>query len=231
MTKPPRAGDTYLHMYLGAISQKKEKESKKHNRSSKSLGSNNHRHPWTQQTIMLPATLLPPTLLLLLLLLLLPPATPSSPPTLPPLRPSNLTLLSPYLPPPTARLSPVLCRRDPDFRPLSDYATCIPSLYRLYASPRLAHPTLWAPGDFKMWGPETDLGGCYILVDGGTALDVFSVAALLGPALWAMDKCFVGVGDEGRNRMAKTRVGPKRDWVLSLVRETVGVGVGNGSLR
>lgn len=73
------------------------------------------------------------------------------------LLPSDLTLSKPNL---TAGMNQVLCRHDPDLRPLSDYSTCIPSLFRLYATSGFQTPILWVPGDFKQWGPETDLGGC-----------------------------------------------------------------------
>ncbi|CAF9938201.1 hypothetical protein IMSHALPRED_000717 [Imshaugia aleurites] len=103
--------------------------------------------------------------------------------------------------------------------PLNDYAICIPSLFRLYATPGIHVPVLWIPGDF----PETVLGGCYILVDGGVEMELFALEALLGPAGWALGRCFVG-DVEGRNRAAKTRVGEKRSWVLSVVLEAVGEG-------
>lgn len=140
--------------------------------------------------------------------------------TTPFLLPSNLTLSQPDL---TTGMNRVLCRRDPELRPLSDYSTCIPSLFRLYATPSVQTPILWVPGDFKKWGPETDLGGCKILVDGGLEMEVFSIEALLGPAIWALGKCFVG-GLEGRNRLAKTRIGAKKDWLLTIVLELTGVG-------
>lgn len=43
--------------------------------------------------------------------------------------------------------------------------------------------------------------------------------SLLGPAIAALNKCFVGAVDE-RNFIAKTRVGPGSDWWLSVVLET-----------
>ncbi|KAF6236451.1 hypothetical protein HO173_005232 [Letharia columbiana] len=154
-------------------------------------------------------------------------ASPSSlPPSLLPLLPSNSTLSSANL---TARMNQVNCRRDPESRPLSDFSTCIPSLFRLYATPRIHRPVVWDPGDFKQWGPETDLGGCYILVDGGGGRDVFSIQTLLGPAVWALGKCFVGEV-ESRYLLAKTRVGPRKDWFVSIVLEVSGVAVGNGSV-
>lgn len=126
-------------------------------------------------------------------------------------------------------MNKVLCRRDPELRPLSDYSTCIPSLFRLYATPGIHTPVLWVPGEFKQWGPETDLGGCYIRVDGGSERDVFSLDTLLGPAIWVVGKCFVGEM-EGRNRLAKTKVGPRKEWLLSVVLETTGVVRGNESV-
>ncbi|CAD6591629.1 MAG: hypothetical protein ASARMPREDX12_005283 [Alectoria sarmentosa] len=169
-----------------------------------------------------------PAILLIQILLLTPAANPSSLPLLPV---SNLTPPAAFpTTDPAARMNNVLCRRDPDLYPLSDYATCIPSLFRLYATPQIRTPTLWVPGDFKQWGPETDRGGCYILVDGGGERDVFPIETLLGPAIWALGKCFVGVV-EGRNRLAKTRIGPRKDWWLSIVLEATGVVVGgNGSV-
>ena len=118
-------------------------------------------------------------------------------------------------------MNTVLCRHDPDSSPLSDYTACIPSLFRMYAAPLLHAPVLWVPGDFRQWGPETDLGGCYILVDGGGEVDVFSLETLLGPTIWALGKCFLG-DVEGRNRLAKTRIGPRKAWWLSVVLEVVG---------
>ncbi len=99
----------------------------------------------------------------------------------------------------------------------------------MYADPRIHTPILWAPGDFKQWGPETDFGGCYILVDGGAETEAFSLHATLGPAIWALGKCFVGEL-EGRNRLAKTRIGPRKDWVLSVVLQRTGVAGGNASV-
>lgn len=49
--------------------------------------------------------------------------------------------------------------------------------------------------------------------------------ALLGPAIWALGKCFVGEV-EGRYRLAKTRIGPRKDWLLSVVLEPMGGGGG-----
>ena len=63
------------------------------------------------------------------------------------------------------------------------------------------------------------MGGCYILIDGGLERDVFAVDGLLGPAIGAVSKCFVGEV-EGRNFLAKTRVGPGNEWWLSVVLET-----------
>ena len=130
----------------------------------------------------------------------------------------------------TAQMNRIACIRDrgPDLRPLSDFSTCIPSLFRLYTTPLIHTVTVWDTGDFKQWGPETDLGGCYILVNGGHQRDVFAVERLLGPAIWAVGKCFVG-NLEGRNVLARTRVGPGSVWWLSVVLERKGVG-GNGSL-
>ena len=91
----------------------------------------------------------------------------------------------------SAHMNPVYCRRDPDNQTPTDYGTCIPSLFRMYTSPGISTPLLWDPGDFRQWGPETDIGGCYILIDGGAIRDVFSVEASLGPAIWAIGKCFV----------------------------------------
>ncbi|KAL9069610.1 MAG: hypothetical protein Q9161_005409 [Pseudevernia consocians] len=123
----------------------------------------------------------------------------------------------------------VLCRRDPDLRPLSDYSTCIPSLFRMYATPRIDTPIQWDLGDFMQWGPETDFGGCYIQIDAGTHRETFSIEAVLGSAIWALGKCFVGEV-EGRNRLAKTKIGPGRDWWLSIVLEATGAVGGNGSV-
>lgn len=164
---------------------------------------------------------MPPShLALIFLASLVASSSPSIPSTL--LLPSNLTLSDPPTINLTARMNQVSCRGDPDLRPLSDYTTCIPTLFRLYATPGGIHSSiLWAPGDFKQWGPETDLGGCYVLVDSGGQTDVFPVEALLGPALWTLGKCFVGEV-EGRNRLGKTRVGPKSSWWLSVVLETTG---------
>lgn len=163
-----------------------------------------------------------PAILLIHIFLLSPLATSSSttPPSL------NLTLPLPAALPPTnltARMNPVLCRRDHFLRPLSDYTTCIPSLFRMYATPSISAPLLWQLGEFRQWGPETDFGGCYFLVDGGGEADTFSVESLLGPAIWALNKCFVG-DVEGRYMLAKTRVGPKKDWLLSVVLDAVGPG-------
>lgn len=58
---------------------------------------------------------------------------------------------------------------------------------------------------------------------------MFSIQTLLGPAVWALGKCFVGEV-EGINLFAKTRVGPRKDWLLSIVLEVSGVAVGNGSV-
>ena len=99
----------------------------------------------------------------------------------------------------------------------------------MYASPSISTPVLWDLGDFRQWGPETDIGGCYILLDGGQIRDVFSVEALLGPAIWALGKCFA-VGDgERMNRLAKIKVGPKKEWWLSVVLDMVGAAAGNSS--
>ena len=129
----------------------------------------------------------------------------------------------------SARLNPVSCRRGPDDRPASDYATCIPSLFRMYASRSIRTPVLWNLGDFRQWGPETDIGGCYILLDGGGGRDIFSVEMLLGPAIWAIGQCFV-THNEGMYRLAKTKVGPRKDWWLSVVLNLVGAAVGNSSI-
>ena len=43
--------------------------------------------------------------------------------------------------------------------------------------------------------------------------------SLLGPAIAALNKCFVGAVYDG-NFIAKTRVGPGSDWWLSVVLET-----------
>lgn len=67
------------------------------------------------------------------------------------------------------------------------------------------------------------------MVDGGGERDVFSIDTLLGPAVWALGKCFLGEA-EGRNQLAKTRIGPRKNWWLSVVLETTGPVVENGSL-
>lgn len=126
----------------------------------------------------------------------------------------------------TAQMNRIACLSDrgPDPRPLSNFSTCIPSLFRLYATPLIHTVIVWDPGDSKKWGPETDRGGCYILVHGGHQSDVFAVESLLGPAVWAVGKCFVG-SSEGRNVFtARTRVGPGSVWWLSLVLERTRVG-------
>ena len=128
----------------------------------------------------------------------------------------------------STRMNPVFCRRDPDHGAASDYATCIPSLFRMYAIPRIHIPIMWDVGDFRQWGPETDIGGCSILLDGGVDRDIFSVEALMGPAIWAIGKCFAGQG-EGVNQLAKTKVGPKKDWWLSVILDLKGAAAGNGS--
>ena len=99
----------------------------------------------------------------------------------------------------------------------------------MYASRSIRTPVLWDLGDFRQWGPETDIGGCYILLDGGGERDIFSVEALLGPAIWAIGKCFVVGDDEGTNQLAKTKVGPKKIWWLSVVLDLVGAAAGNSS--
>ena len=43
--------------------------------------------------------------------------------------------------------------------------------------------------------------------------------SLLGPAIGAVSKCFVGEV-EGKNFLAKTKVGPGNGWWLSVVLET-----------
>lgn len=53
--------------------------------------------------------------------------------------------------------------------------------------------------------------------------------SLLGPAMWAVSKCFVGEV-EGRNVLAKTRVGPGNQWWLNVVLERTGIG-GNASVE
>ena len=58
---------------------------------------------------------------------------------------------------------------------------------------------------------------------------MFSIQTLLGPAVWALGKCFVGEV-ESRYLLAKTRVGPRKDWFVSIVLEVSGVAVGNGSV-
>ena len=98
----------------------------------------------------------------------------------------------------------------------------------MYSSRSIRNPVLWDVGDFRQWGPETDIGGCFVLLDGGGVRDTFSVEALLGPAIWAIGKCFVG-DDEGMNRLAKTKVGPRKDWWLSVVLDLVGAAAGNSS--
>lgn len=55
-------------------------------------------------------------------------------------------------------------------------------------------------------------------------MDVFAVESLLGPAIRAVSKCFVGEM-EARNILAKTRVGPGNGWWLSVVLERTGVEV------
>ena len=39
--------------------------------------------------------------------------------------------------------------------------------------------------------------------------------SLLGPAIAALNKCFVGAVDQSKS-IAKTRVGPRSDWWLSV---------------
>lgn len=172
-----------------------------------------------------------PTILLIHILLFLPPLTiPSSLPALtPPL--SNLTLPA-ALPNTnlTAGMNPVYCRPANHHRPLSDFSTCIPSLFRMYATADIHTLILWNPGEFRAWGPETDLGGCYILVDGGSQSDVFPIDALLGPAVWALGKCFVS-GPGGMINLAKTRVGPSKDWFVSVVLIPLEGGGGNGTIE
>ena len=87
---------------------------------------------------------------------------------------------------------------------------------------------IWDPGEFRQWGPETDEGGCYILVDGGLRGDVFAVEDLLGPAIRVLSKCFLGSA-EGRNVLGKVRVGLGKDWWLSVVLQATRVGV-NGTV-
>lgn len=60
-------------------------------------------------------------------------------------------------------------------------------------------------------------------------MEAFSIEAILGPAIWALGKCFVGE-DEGKNRLAKTRIGAKKDLILSIVLELAESVVGNGSV-
>ena len=71
-----------------------------------------------------------------------------------------------------------------------------------------------------------------MLVDGGGALEMFAIEAVLGPAMWALGKCFAGAA-EGRNRLAMTKIGERRDWGLTVVLEAVGGdgGVGEGMAR
>ena len=128
----------------------------------------------------------------------------------------------------TAPINRIVCGHAPDYRPLSDFSTCIPSLFSLYATPLIHTVTIWDPGDFRQWGPGTDFGGCYILVDGGVHSDVFAVESLLGPAILALNKCFVGEV-MGSNILAKTKVGPGNDWWLSVILERKAI-AGNDSI-
>lgn len=125
-------------------------------------------------------------------------------------------------------LNRVTCLPHPDLAPFTDFSDCIPSLFRLYSTPLIHTVIIWDPGDFRQWGPETDEGGCYILVDGGLRGDVFAVEDLLGPAIRVLSKCFLG-SVEGRNVLGKVRVGLGKDWWLSVVLQATGVGV-NGTV-
>lgn len=73
------------------------------------------------------------------------------------------------------------------------------------------------------------MGGCRILADGGAQPDVFSIESLLGPAIWALGKCFLG-DVEGMNKLAKTRIGPNADWWLNVELELKGWVGRNGSV-
>ena len=68
------------------------------------------------------------------------------------------------------------------------------------------------------------------MVDGGSQRDVFTVESLLGPAIAALNKCFVGAVDEGYC-LAKTIVGPGREWWLSVVLRSMVDGTGSISLE
>ena len=83
----------------------------------------------------------------------------------------------------------------------------------------------------QQWGPETHLGGCYILVHGGSHRDVFTVESLLGPAILALNKCFVGPAAGGvQNVVGSTNVGPSNDWVLSVILRVRVVGENDSSV-
>ncbi|MCJ1452738.1 hypothetical protein MMC28_003081 [Mycoblastus sanguinarius] len=124
---------------------------------------------------------------------------------------SNLTV---------GHMNPVLCRYDYTKPRLSHFTTCVPTLYRLYITPNIYDLTNWEPGDFKQWGPENIGGGCAITIDGGGLGDAFSVGSLLGQVIWALGKCFTG-DVEGRNYLAKTRVGPMKEWWLTIELENL----------
>lgn len=66
------------------------------------------------------------------------------------------------------------------------------------------------------------------MVHSGSQRDVFTVESLLGPAIAALNKCFVGTVGGQQNVVARTKVGPSNDWVLSVILR-IRVGGGNES--
>lgn len=61
------------------------------------------------------------------------------------------------------------------------------------------------------------------MLDGRHNRDVFVVEILLGSAIMALSKCFIG-NMEGTNVLATTRMGPGSDWWLSVFLERRVVG-------
>ena len=79
------------------------------------------------------------------------------------------------------------------------------------------------------WGPETNLGGCYIMVHGGSQTDVFAIESLLGLAILVLNKCFVSTAVGERNIAGSVKIGPGNDWWLSVILRIRAVG-GNDSV-
>lgn len=91
----------------------------------------------------------------------------------------------------TAHTNRIICGRAANPQPFSDFSACVPSLFSLYNTPLIHTITIWDPGEMKQWGPETDLGGCFILLDGGQRRRLCG-GEFVGTGDFGVDQVFCG---------------------------------------